>query len=117
MRSFTWKSGDVRVHFSVREAQEHVLFDEEDIIDVHKVRLLVSEKLLALSTLDDEILIPYCVTTTQPRESFKVSNRPEIDKTLKKIKVIRELIQLGPTPALHTILKKLKDRYDELCNA
>jgi len=116
MRAFTWKSGDVRVHFSVREAHEHVLFDEEGVIDVHKVRLLVSEKLLALSTLDDEILIPYCVTTTQPRESFKVSNRPEIDKTLKKIKVIRELITLGSTPALQANLKRLKDQYDKLIN-
>jgi len=117
MRSFTWKAGDVRVHFSVKEAQEWVLFDDEGVINIDKVRAHAYQKLVACKHIDDEILIPYCVTTSQPRESFKVKDRTEIDLILKKIKVIRELIQIGPTPALHTLLKKLKERYDELCNA
>jgi hypothetical protein len=116
-RSFTWRSGDIRIDFSVKEAQEHKLFDAEGLIDTDTVRELAVLKMRSCDIMDAHITVPYCVTTSQPRESFKVKDRTEIDLILKKIKVIRELIQLGSTPVLQANLKKLKDRYEELAKA
>jgi len=116
MRSFTWRSGDIKIEFSVEEAQKHKLFDAEGLLDTDTVRELAVIKMKNCNIMDAHITIPYQVETHQHRETFKASNRPEIEKTLKKIKVIRELITLGSTPALQTSLKRLKDQYDKLIN-
>lgn len=115
-RSFTWRTGDIRIDFSVKEAQDHKLFDAEDLIDTDAVRELAVMKMRGCNVMDAHITVPYQIETHQPRQSFKASNKPEIDKTLKKIKVIRELITLGSTPALQANLKRLKDQYDKLIN-
>lgn len=116
MRSFTWRTGDIRIDFTVEEAKTHKLFDDEGILDTITVRELAVLKMKNCDVLNDHITIPYHIETHQPRQSFKASNKPEIDKTLKKIKVIRELITLGSTPALQANLKRLKDQYDKLIN-
>lgn len=116
MRSFTWRSGDVRIDFSVKEAQEHKLFDAGGLLDTDTTRELAVLKMKNCDIMDAHITIPYQIETHQRRETFRASNRPEIEKTLKEIKVIRELITLGSTPALRSTLSKLKDKYDKLIN-
>lgn len=117
MRSFTWKAGDVRVDFSVEETQKERLFDADGQIDINKVRELVNSKLACVANVPDTITIPYHVETSQPRESFKVSDQEEINLVRRQINVMRELLRDHPIQTYKSKLNKLKERFDELTKA